>query len=84
MEKGRCKDIHWNYELSMRKGKAGLQPGGTAARASGSSMPGSNPSLVRDVEFSLSNKCNVATYERNLLWLGLSESKVGLELAPQA
>ena len=67
--KSRCKDIHWNYELSMRKGKAGLQPDGSAARSSGSSIPGVNPSLVKDVEFSLSKKCNVATYERSKLAL---------------
>ena len=87
--KSRCKGIQWNYEFSMRKGKAGLQPGGSAARASGSSMPGGNPSLVRDVEFSLSNKCNVATYERSKLalarfigvqgWTGAGAASLALE-----
>ena len=74
----------------MREGKVRSQPGGSAARVSGISIPGGNPSLVKDVEFSLSKKCNVATYERSKLllarfigiqgWIGAGAASLALEM----
>ena len=74
----------------MRKGKARSQPGGSAARASGTSIPGGKPILVEDVEFSLSKNGNVATYERSKLllarfigvqgWIGAGAASLALEM----
>ena len=74
----------------MEKGKVKLQPGGSAARASGTSIPGGKPRLVNDVEFSLSKNGNVATYERSKLllarfigiqgWIGAGASSLALEM----
>ena len=73
----------------MRKGKARLQPGGSAARASGTSIPGGKPRLVEDVEFSLRKNGNVATYKRGKLllarfigiqgWIGAGAASRALE-----